>query len=291
MLTSTNVSLPGGDMVITACAASDTGSVRTLNEDSFIAASPLFVVADGMGGHAHGDAASQAAVAAMIECLPESGLPTPAHIIAAISAANDSVITLSRASGVGVSGSTLAGVALVQDVGAAAAHWMAFNVGDSRIYRWDGRTLTQLTVDHSAVQELIDAGLLTADAAHDHPDRNVITRAIGAREDVEADVWLLPLAASQTFLVCSDGLTKELGDDAIALALTRFGAKDTSGTDTDAKETVADTLVAEALAVGGRDNVTVVVVESALEVAVESESTRDRTGVRSDILEDTTPRA
>ncbi len=93
---------------------------------------------------------------------------------------------------------------------------MVFNIGDSRVYSWDGRTLEQLSVDHSAVQELVDAGLISADDAERHPDRNVITRAIGADEVVDPDVWLIPATGRQVFLICSDGLSKEVDDAQLA---------------------------------------------------------------------------
>ena len=93
---------------------------------------------------------------------------------------------------------------------------MVFNIGDSRVYSWDGRTLEQLSVDHSAVQELVDAGLISAEDAERHPDRNVITRALGADEFVDPDVWLIPATGRQVFLICSDGLSKEVDDEQLA---------------------------------------------------------------------------
>jgi serine/threonine protein phosphatase PrpC len=149
-------------------------------------------------------------------------------------------------------GTTLAGVALVRDSDDARPHWMAFNVGDSRVYQWNDGTLTQLSVDHSAVQELVDDGLITPVEAAQHPDRNIVTRAIGVADDVDPDVWFLAAGGVQTFLICSDGLTKELDDDAICAVLTVV----------DPVASHADRLVAAALAAGGGDNVTVVVVES-----------------------------
>ena len=116
--------------------------------------------------------------------------------------------------GTAVAGTTLTGVALVDAGDGAGFHWMVFNIGDSRVYAWDGRTLEQLSVDHSAVQELVDAGLISAEDAERHPDRNVITRAIGADEVVDPDVWLIPATGRQVFLICSDGLSKEVDDDA-----------------------------------------------------------------------------
>jgi len=133
-------------------------------------------------------------------------------------------------------------------------HWMVFNVGDPRVYTWGGHKLAQLSVDHSAVQEMVDAGLISAREAEHHPERNVITRAIGADESVDTDVWLLPATGKHAFLICSDGLTKELDDGDIARIVTAHAAHAASGS-------LADALVDEALVQGGRDNVSVVFIE------------------------------
>uniref|UniRef100_UPI00286B92A0 PP2C family protein-serine/threonine phosphatase n=1 Tax=Salinibacterium sp. TaxID=1915057 RepID=UPI00286B92A0 len=177
---------------------SDRGAVRRVNEDSFLMAAPLFVVADGMGGHAFGDRASQVAVAAFADAFDSAGPARAQVVIDTIRAANDAVLALSAASGDGsLSGTTLTGIAFVDidPQGSDASgnyHWMAFNVGDSRSYNWDGRTLSQLSVDHSAVQELVDSGALTKGEAQKHPNRNVVTRALGADDTVDADILLLP---------------------------------------------------------------------------------------------------
>src|SRR5690606_9407700 len=153
---------------------------------------------------------------------------------------------------------TLTGVAIV-DLDGAGAHWMTFNVGDSRTYQWDGRRLEQQSVDHSAVQELVASGVIDASEAASHPQRNVVTRALGADDEVEPDVWLVPLRGHQTFLLCSDGLTKELDDDEIARIIAfhdQQSAREPDG------PTLPERLVGAAIAAGGRDNVTVVIVES-----------------------------
>jgi serine/threonine protein phosphatase PrpC len=116
-------------------------------------------------------------------------------------------------------------------------------------------------VDHSAVQELVDQGRMTRAEAERSPVRNLITRAVGSHDEVEADEWLLPVAEHQVFLICSDGLTKELDDDAIAGVL-QLADADGGGVDR-----AADALVAQALASGGRDNVTVVVIEARADAA------------------------
>ncbi|NEN06728.1 serine/threonine-protein phosphatase [Diaminobutyricibacter tongyongensis] len=235
-------------------AKTDVGRVRSLNEDSFLARRPVFIVADGLGGHARGDAASQAAIRVFADAFPDD---TPAHpdaVVAAIAAANAEVRALSLPDdfGAAVSGTTLVGLVEVADDSGRA--WLALNVGDSRLYGWDGQRLEQLSVDHSAVQELYEAGLISAAEMDSHPERNIITRALGAEDDVEADTWILPAEGEHTFLVCSDGLTRELSDDRIAGILAEALADESADP--------AERLVDAAVAAGGRDNVTVIVVRS-----------------------------
>ena len=286
MQTTTVVNLPLGDVTVLASAGTSIGSVRSVNEDSFLAASPLFVVADGMGGHARGDRASQTVIAELSRLLPVGTLPTAAAVLTAITGSNDAVRALTDDDGQALlSGTTLTGISLVSTNNGASTHWMAFNVGDSRIYSWDGRRLAQLTVDHSVVQELVDSGAITEAQARLHPERNVITRAVGADVDVDADVWLLPVGGSQTFVLCSDGLTKELDDDEIAGVLARHGSD--GGVDT-----VAEALVAAADRAGGKDNITVVVIASSFDgTGLRDDSTNERSMTAAAHLEDTRPRA
>jgi PPM family protein phosphatase len=239
-------SLPHATVSFHVSAATDRGRVRVVNEDSYVAAPPLFLVADGMGGHAYGDRASQEAAGILERALSGDRPVTPETVLTAVQDANRTVQSIG---GDIVAGTTIAGIVLVQDRPSADPYWMAFNVGDSRIYRWDGEALVQLSVDHSAVQELLDGGEISVFEAVHHPDRNVITRALGAAGELDPDVWLLPAAGVHTYLLCSDGLTKELGDDAIAAVLREAP---TGG--------VTDRLIAAALDAGGADNVTVVVV-------------------------------
>ncbi|MCL2514819.1 MAG: protein phosphatase 2C domain-containing protein [Microbacteriaceae bacterium] len=270
---------------VDASAFSATGRVRSLNEDSFLASEPMFFVADGMGGHSFGDRASQAAIAALAEYVPGGSEPTPDDVLAAVASANTAVRALSAPDDTGpaVAGTTLTGVAHVATD--SGPHWMVVNVGDSRVYGWDGRSLTQLTVDHSAVQELVDAGAITPEQAARHPERNVITRALGADDSVQPDVWLLPPGAVRTFLICSDGLTKELSPAIISGILAGDVVFGNDGVDSD--ESLAQRLVSAADAAGGHDNITAVVVEThpALDDAGE---TRDRPDAA--VLEDTRPR-
>ncbi|MEO8907928.1 MAG: protein phosphatase 2C domain-containing protein [Microbacteriaceae bacterium] len=274
-----------------ASARSDTGMIRTVNEDSYIARTPVFIVADGMGGHARGDKASQEAVRVFDERIAEGAVPTPDEVLDTVAAANAAVRALSAVddSGAAVAGTTLTGVVLVRGGEAETQHWMIVNVGDSRVYGWDGRTLTQLSVDHSAVQELLDAGAITQEQAATHPERNVITRALGAHDDVDVDVWLLPASGNQTFLVCSDGLCKELTDEQIAEILANGESRTRDGDHP--SRSVADLLVDAAVAAGGRDNVTAIVVESQLgDDGSNPDATLDRATGRSVLLEDTRPR-
>ncbi|MFW8745382.1 PP2C family protein-serine/threonine phosphatase, partial [Mesorhizobium japonicum] len=174
-----------------------------------------------------------------------------------------------------IAGTTLAAVVLV-----APSSWMVVHLGDSRVYAWDGRELHRLTSDHSLVQELQDAGVIDAEQAERHPDRNVVTRALGAQDRILPDVRVLELrlqGESPAFLVCSDGLTKELDDSGIAQLLA-------AGAD-------AGELVAAALRAGGHDNVSAVLVRpefAGLADAPADEQTLDRR--LGDELEDTRPR-
>lgn len=244
-------SVPTAAIAFAVSAASDRGHVRQVNEDSFVAVPPVFLVADGMGGHAFGDRASQATARTLETRLVGGDLPSVESVLAAVSDADGVVQEIGDDE---MAGSTLAGVALVDDNGPA---WMAFNIGDSRVYRFDGE-LRQLSVDHSAVQELVDDGVISAQEASTHPERNVVTRAIGVGDTAAPDVWLLPFGGDEFFLICSDGLTKELDDGAIAEIL---------ALPDDAASSPADRLVSDALAAGGIDNVTAVVVRVTVSAA------------------------
>ncbi len=131
------------------------------------------------------------------------------------------------------------------------ANFAVFNIGDSRVYRFERNSLKQVTIDHSLVQELVDAGTISKAQALKHPDGNIITRAVGFRSQPTPDFWMIPLKPGLRLLLCSDGLTGELDDKRIRLHLA-------AGLST--KET-ASSLVDAALASGGRDNVTVIVID------------------------------
>ncbi|WP_246855164.1 protein phosphatase 2C domain-containing protein [Cellulomonas sp. Y8] len=156
-------------------SATDRGRVRALNEDALLAHPPVFLVADGMGGHEAGDVASRLAVEEFGALAGRTAVdPSDLHACFR-SAARRIRGAFERREG----GTTVAGVALGEHDG--AAHWLVFNVGDSRVYRWADGELAQLTVDHSVVQELVDSGALSRDAAEQHPERHVLTRALGTR--------------------------------------------------------------------------------------------------------------
>ncbi len=230
-------------------ASTDVGRVRALNEDAFLNGDRVWVVADGMGGHAAGDVASRLAVESLREL---DGLDElrPALVNAAVARANAAVVRHGmvhvEARGLGT---TVTGLAEVTVGG--VAHWAVFNVGDSRVYRYAGGELHRATVDHSEVEELLAAGLIEPAEAREHPARHIITRSVGMRPAPAVDLWVLPQTPGERFLLCSDGLTSELDDDQIAAVLAAHP---------DAGE-AAEALIAAVLATPARDNVTVLVVD------------------------------
>jgi serine/threonine protein phosphatase PrpC len=248
-------------------AASDVGNVRPINEDSFLAGPSVFLVADGMGGHAHGDRASAAVVRVFAARHARETWTSSPTVLGSISEANAAVRALTPSDAVddAVAGTTVTGIALLEPAAGGSAGWIAFNVGDSRIYSWQAGRLQQVTVDHSAVQELVDLGEITREEAEVHPERNVVTRAMGVDDEPDADVWLIPAGGQQLFVLCSDGLTKELSDARIAQLVSEVvpdgGASST-----------ARRLVDAAVSAGGHDNVTVVVVKADWQDVTESDS-------------------
>ena len=234
-------------IVVRAGAASHTGLRRRVNEDSYLAASPLFLVADGMGGHDAGDRAS-AAVVAEFELLagaPSLGIDDVRAALRRTRARVEAIAGDGRAAG-----TTLTGV-VIAEVG-GIGYWLTVNVGDSRTYRFANGLLEQISVDHSVVQELVDAGVLTGAEAGTDSRRNEITRAIGAGSDGQADYWMVPAEPGDRILVCSDGLSGELS------AAQLRGILDDESDPQDA----ATRLIHEALLHGGRDNVTAIVVDA-----------------------------
>lgn len=234
---------------------SHVGLRRELNEDSFVVTGRLFVVADGMGGHEAGEVASSLAVQALAEGWESHEGEVGASEIQQFLDDADSRIRRATDS---KAGTTLSGAAVVEaadkDTGEQTEgqwQWLVFNIGDSRTYLLHDGALIRLTHDHSQVQELVDSGMISAEEMHSHPHRNVITRALGAGDMWGADFSTATVAAGQRLLVCSDGLTGELTDDQIAQIL---------NAGRNAQETV-DWLIHQSLRQGGRDNVTVILVD------------------------------
>jgi serine/threonine protein phosphatase PrpC len=230
-------------------AASDVGRLRTVNQDSMLVSERLFAVADGMGGHAAGEVASALAIAEF-ERLSSAPTLSAADLDAGVARANAAIVATGRTHGdqLGL-GTTLAALGWVQ--GADGPRWAVCNVGDSRVYRWAEGLLTQLTEDHSEVQELISAGHLSPEDARHYPRRNVVTRSLGSEPAPIPDIGLLVPVAGDRFLLCSDGLTNELTDTEIAHVLHQCADP----------QQAAGRLVEEANTAGGRDNITVVVVD------------------------------
>jgi protein phosphatase len=230
-------------------SGTDRGLSRELNEDSLIAREPVFAVADGMGGHEAGEIASGLCVSTL------AGMPQLAPGVRSASAVGLQTCVLAADSRIrdatgGRAGTTLTGVVVAEHMG--VPYWLVMNIGDSRTYRLCGDDFTQITVDHSEVQELVEAGRITPEEATVHPHRNVVTRALGTGGENEADFWLLPMQDGDRMLVCSDGLTGELGDEDIFRILSTVAEP----------QDAVDALIQEALRSGGRDNVTAIVVDA-----------------------------
>jgi len=232
---------------LSVAALTDRGLRRPVNEDAFMADGPAFVVADGIGGYERGELASAAVVAAFSAHLSGDHLGEFADVHAALLDADDRVARIAVGTTRGT-GSTATGTVLVSHEG--QPFWLIFNVGDSRVYRHLGSELTQLTVDHSLGQEMVDAGVMAAGDLATFKDRHLITRAIGANDSL-ADSWLVPVVNGERLLLCSDGLYGEVDDESIRAVLTMNGRT----------ETVAQVLVDRAKANGGHDNITVVVID------------------------------
>ncbi|MFT4260704.1 PP2C family protein-serine/threonine phosphatase [Microbacterium sp.] len=236
-----------GGFRLSWAGVTDVGLRRDANQDSFLAEYPLFVVADGMGGHAGGEIASQRTVA-RLEALVAAEDVTRAAIENALALAVDDIAAHPETTDEGT-GTTLTGIFLEDD--GDDVHWVALNIGDSRVYLLRDDRLVQVTTDHSVVQELIASGKISPEEAEGHPYSNVITRAVGASELTAPDYVAIDVQSGDRFVICSDGLTKELTDYGIQHFLT---ANPLPGP-------AADAMLAAALENGGRDNVTLVVVQ------------------------------
>ena len=222
----------------------DIGSVREQNEDSLVVSPPLFVVADGMGGHEAGEVASEIAVEAIQEVAPEH--PDARELGKAVEVANRAIIDAALAGkGRPGMGTTCTAVMLEE------SKLVIAQVGDSRAYLMHGGDLTQLTRDHSLMANMIEAGQITPEEARYHPNRSVITRALGNDPATTPDLYEINAEAGDRVLVCSDGLTSMLEDNQISDILARQSDP----------QKCADALVNAAIDAGGADNVTVIVAD------------------------------
>jgi PPM family protein phosphatase len=228
-------------------ARTDPGLKRAANEDSYLADGPVFVVADGMGGYECGDLASAAVVEAFRDGVAAGSVADFEQIQRALLDADERVGKVAAATQRGA-GSTATGAALVLHDG--NPYWLVFNVGDSRVYRHLGTELEQVTTDHSLGRELVDSGRLAPEDLTTFSGRNVVTRALGA-EDSLADSWLVPVVNGERLMLCSDGLYGEVDDESIRATLTMTGGADAA----------VKVLVEHAKAGGGRDNITVIVID------------------------------
>lgn len=224
----------------------DVGCVRDHNEDSLLVAPPLFAVADGMGGHAAGEVASEIAITVLGEKAPHT--PDAAALGRAVEDANRAVILAANEKrGRAGMGTTMTAAVLQKD------RLVIAQVGDSRAYLLHQGRLQQLTRDHSLMADMIEAGRLTPEEARTHPNRSVITRALGSDPRMVPDLYEITVETGDRLLLCSDGLSSMVEDSAIESTLAR----------TRDPQRCASMLVNEAIAAGGYDNVTVVVVDVA----------------------------
>jgi protein phosphatase len=236
--------------------ATDVGLVREVNEDSVLAEPPVFVVADGMGGHDGGEIASRIVVEEFAR-LAETGYDPRQGEDAVMETLRSSQRRLQEygATHRGSDGGPWRGgttaVAAILVEGDAGPEWLLTNLGDSRIYRFSRGELLRVTTDHSVVQELVDQGRISEEEARVHPERHIVTRALGGPDPLEPDFFSLSLAEAGRIILCSDGVTDLVRDDELAEVL---------GAATDPRD-AADQVVAAALAAGGVDNATAVVVD------------------------------
>lgn len=216
-----------------------------------MAAPPIFVVADGVGGSHAGEVASSV-VTEEFSRLRDLDSISSDHVTAALHRAHERVLGLNENSP-NFAATTAAGAVGV-DMGPGMSYWLVFNIGDSRVYRCSAgpnRPLSQVSVDHSYVQELLDAGALTPEQAWSHPDKNVVTRAVGAEAEFDPDFWLMPMVPGERLIVCSDGLLNDSPGQLV---------KDIIKGVTDPHR-ATDELLELALRCGARDNVSVIVVD------------------------------
>ena len=228
--------------IVEQAGRTDVGRQRNANEDSLVVSPPLFAVADGMGGAKAGEVASAVAVEA-VEDARESSEPAEAQLAGIVRDANRRIYDLAVADESRRGMGTTLTLAKVHGDEVSLAH-----VGDSRAYRMRDGELQQLPRDHSLVAELERSGQITAEAAEHHPQRSIITRALGPEPDVEVDTYTLAGREGDLFLICSDGLTSMISDEEVTSILRSASSLDEA----------ADALVRAANQSGGKDNITVI---------------------------------
>jgi PPM family protein phosphatase len=221
----------------------DTGRQRRGNEDAFYARAPLFAVADGMGGAQAGEVASHLAVEVLEQGLPDGGGSVEERLRARVREANARIMASAQADDARAGMGTTLTVAYVGEDDLTVAH-----VGDSRLYRLRDGAFERLTDDHSLVEELVRQGKLTPEEADEHPQRSIITRALGAEEGVEADSHTWAGRDGDVYLICSDGLTSMIPEAHVAQVLAEAPSLAGAGR----------MLIDAANDAGGRDNITVV---------------------------------
>jgi len=231
-------------MIYPSHAQSDVGRVRQINEDTVLVAPPLFIVADGMGGHEAGEVASSIAVKTIREYTPHQ--PDTAALARAIKRANKAIRD-AVAQGIGRPGMGTTCTALVLDDGQAALA----QVGDSRAYLLRDGELKQITADHSIVGAMVRSGSLTPAEARRHPQRNVITRALGSEDSIKIDTYLIPVRKGDRLLLCSDGLTSHVDDAHLQQILST----------TEQPPDATQALVDAANEAGGSDNISCIVID------------------------------
>ena len=244
---------------INAAGASHIGQVRQANQDNYASRAGVHVLADGMGGHQGGEVASLEATSTILESGKISSI---AEMVKSVSKANQAIIKRAKKDET-LSGMGTTVCVLTEILGSDGEIKIGIaNVGDSRVYRLGNSELTQVTLDHSLVADLVRAGELTQEEASRHPQRNILTRALGIEQDLVIDTWELPLVTSDRYLLCSDGLFNEIDDEKIAEILMA-----------DEKlEKIAENLVINALEAGGNDNITALVVSVVEETGFENEN-------------------
>ena len=240
-------------------AATDTGNLRGQNEDSHIAQQGLFAVADGMGGHNAGEVASAMAIE-YLRGVALGGVASAEAFAQVVRDLNNAIFSAATATtdqrGMGT---TLTAAALLETTSETdqPSQIVIANVGDSRTYLLRSGELRQLSVDHSYVQELVTEGLLTIDEARTHPRRNIVTRALGIDAQVSVDTWTIPMFDGDRFMLCSDGLVDEVPLNEITEMMREHTTP----------QQVAERLVTAAKWHGGRDNITVIVLDVSINAA------------------------